>query len=55
MNQVSVISYNGELYSSLVSDPDVIDEEAEFCKIWLSEFEALADPMKNDTDGVVRP
>eukprot|EP00435_Cladocopium_sp_Y103_P066489 s149_g28.t1 len=46
MNQVSVISYNGELYSSLVSDPDVIDEEAEFCKMWLSEFEALADPMK---------
>ena len=26
---VSPSGYNGELYSSLVSDPDVIDEEGE--------------------------
>lgn len=55
MNQISVVSYNGNLYASLVSDPDLISEEEEFCRLWLSEFEALADPTKNDTDGIARP
>jgi len=47
MSQVSVLSYNGSLYASLVADPAVIQKAAAFGQLWQEEMEALADPSKN--------
>lgn len=42
MPQVSLVSYNGNLYAGLVADPELMPDPTALGRLWVSEFEALA-------------
>eukprot|EP00931_Biecheleriopsis_adriatica_P044253 TRINITY_DN25296_c0_g1_i1.p1 TRINITY_DN25296_c0_g1~~TRINITY_DN25296_c0_g1_i1.p1 ORF type:complete len:475 (+),score=84.62 TRINITY_DN25296_c0_g1_i1:119-1543(+) len=42
MSQVSVVTYNGNLYASLVADPDLIPQADVLGKLWIAEIKDLA-------------
>jgi hypothetical protein len=39
--QVSIISYNGMVFASIVADPALFPRPEEFCRIWVQEFDTL--------------
>jgi len=42
MPQMSIITYNGMVYASLVADPSIIPDAAKLGQLWDAEFDVLA-------------